>query len=164
MSESAISSQVPPLVNEIVPERCSSARRHVHLFIFCLAEFPAIFSVSAMFPAIPSVARDLHIPENDLTWIINSFNLTASAFLLIVRPSDTFHINTLPNLQLSERQNQRHLYPKYVSFQACLLSSTTLTISPLQNIHSPAGWLFRASCLSVLDLPPTQSPSSVFKQ
>lgn len=85
MSENISSSQVPPPVDETITKRCSPARRYAFLAILCLGYFPGIFSLGAIFPAILFLEADLHIPQSNLTWIINAFNLTISSFLLIVR-------------------------------------------------------------------------------
>lgn len=86
MSESESSSQVSPSVDENIPKWHPPARRYALLVILCLSQFPPGLNSGAMFTALPFLEVDLHIPESNLTWIMNAFNLTMSSFLLIVRP------------------------------------------------------------------------------
>ena len=62
----------------------STLRRYTLLLIFCLSQFLDAFNNSALFPAIPIVAKSLNMTSSEQVWIFSAFQLTFASFLLIV--------------------------------------------------------------------------------
>ncbi|KLO16515.1 MFS general substrate transporter [Schizopora paradoxa] len=70
----------------------SPLRRYVLLVFFCLAQFLDIFNISALFSAIPTIARDLNMTGSESVWTISALQLTFASFLLISgRISDVYN-------------------------------------------------------------------------
>ena len=65
----------------------STVRKVALLTIFTLAEFLDSFNNSALFPAIPFIASELHFQASETVWIISAYQLTFAAFLLVVSTS-----------------------------------------------------------------------------
>ncbi|TFY61732.1 hypothetical protein EVG20_g6946 [Dentipellis fragilis] len=63
----------------------SKARRYSLLILFCLAQFVDTFNISALYPAIPTLAVALGMSTAESTWIMSAYSLTFAAFLLIRR-------------------------------------------------------------------------------
>ncbi|KAA1467133.1 MFS general substrate transporter [Dentipellis sp. KUC8613] len=69
----------------------SKARRYSLLILFCLAQFVDTFNISALYPAIPTLAVALGMSTAESTWIMSAYSLTFAAFLLISgRISDVY--------------------------------------------------------------------------
>ncbi|KAG9052891.1 hypothetical protein FS842_009092 [Serendipita sp. 407] len=60
----------------------STLRKWALLIIFTLANFLDGFNISALIPAIPSIASQLRFETSEITWIIACYQLTFAAFLL----------------------------------------------------------------------------------
>ncbi|KAF9365080.1 hypothetical protein BGX34_011502 [Mortierella sp. NVP85] len=53
------------------------------LFVICMAQMLDIINVASVTIALPSILRDVHYEPNQLQWIVSSYALTYSAFLLV---------------------------------------------------------------------------------
>ncbi|EIN11084.1 MFS general substrate transporter [Punctularia strigosozonata HHB-11173 SS5] len=53
------------------------------VFLVCAGQFLDTFNSSAFFLAIPSLAKDLSLSGNASVWLISSFQITFSSFLLV---------------------------------------------------------------------------------
>ena len=62
----------------------SPLRKYTLLFIFCLAQILDTYNASSLFAAIPTLVSVLHMKQSDSVWLISGYQLTFSAFLLIV--------------------------------------------------------------------------------
>ena len=58
-------------------------RRWLGLAVVCMAQLMIVLDVSIVNVALPSIQRDLHIAQSDLTWIVNAFLITFGSFLLL---------------------------------------------------------------------------------
>lgn len=54
------------------------------LTMFTIAEFIDSFNNSALFPAIPTLTRELSFTTSEVVWIISAYQLTFAASLLVV--------------------------------------------------------------------------------
>ncbi|KAF9109100.1 hypothetical protein BGX27_008010 [Mortierella sp. AM989] len=53
------------------------------LFLICMAQMLDIINIASVTIALPSIQRDVHYKPSQLQWIISSYALTYSAFLLV---------------------------------------------------------------------------------
>jgi EmrB/QacA subfamily drug resistance transporter len=61
------------------PER----RRWITLAVVCLAQLMIVLDVTIVNVALPSVQRDLHFSQGNLTWVVNAFLVTFGSLLLL---------------------------------------------------------------------------------
>jgi EmrB/QacA subfamily drug resistance transporter len=61
------------------PER----RRWASLLIVCLAQLMIVLDVTIVNVALPSIQRDLHFSQGNLTWVVNAFLVTFGSLLLL---------------------------------------------------------------------------------
>lgn len=64
--------------------RLGKYRKKGLIVLFSLAGFMDSFNVSALFPAVAIISRDLAIKPNETTWLFAAYQATFAAFLLIV--------------------------------------------------------------------------------
>ena len=77
-----VSSSLP-----ITPDR----RRWLALTVVCLAQLMIVLDTTIVNVALPSIQRDLHFTQGNLTWVINAFLVTFGSFLLLAgRLGDLF--------------------------------------------------------------------------
>ena len=62
-----------------VPER----RRWMALIVVCLAQLMIVLDVTIVNVALPSIQRDLHFSQANLTWVVNAFLVTFGSLLLL---------------------------------------------------------------------------------
>src|SRR2546421_473199 len=67
------------LISTLAPER----RRWTSLFVVCLAQLMIVLDVTIVNVALPSIQRDLHFSQANLTWVVNAFLITFGSFLLL---------------------------------------------------------------------------------
>ena len=67
------------LVSTLAPER----RRWASLFVVCLAQLMIVLDVTIVNVALPSIQRDLHFSQGNLTWVVNAFLVTFGSLLLL---------------------------------------------------------------------------------
>jgi EmrB/QacA subfamily drug resistance transporter len=58
-------------------------RRWLALAVVCLAQLMIVLDVTIVNVALPSIQRDLHFSQGNLTWVINAFLVTYGSFLLL---------------------------------------------------------------------------------
>ncbi|HEY5316772.1 MAG TPA: MFS transporter, partial [Solirubrobacteraceae bacterium] len=58
-------------------------RRWMALGVVCLAQLMIILDTTIVNVALPSIQRDLHFTQGNLTWVINAFLVTYGSFLLL---------------------------------------------------------------------------------
>src|SRR5436190_9189794 len=61
----------------------SDRRRWITLFIVCLAQLMIVLDVTIVNVALPSIQRDLHFSQANLTWVVNAFLVTFGSLLLL---------------------------------------------------------------------------------
>ena len=66
-------------------------RRWLALFVVCLAQLMIVLDTTIVNVALPTIQRDLHFTQGNLTWVINAFLVTFGSFLLLAgRLGDLF--------------------------------------------------------------------------
>ncbi len=58
-------------------------RRWITLFIVCLAQLMIVLDVTIVNVALPSIQRDLHFSQANLSWVVNAFLVTFGSLLLL---------------------------------------------------------------------------------
>jgi EmrB/QacA subfamily drug resistance transporter len=59
------------------------SRRWLALMVVCLAQLMIVLDTTIVNVALPSIQRDLHFTQGDLTWVVNAFLVTFGSFLLL---------------------------------------------------------------------------------
>src|SRR5260370_5819181 len=73
------------------PASLASGRGKLTLALLCAVAFLALAAVSVVNIALPSIRRDLHMPAQNLQWILSGYLLTFGGFMLLGgRSSDPF--------------------------------------------------------------------------
>jgi EmrB/QacA subfamily drug resistance transporter len=65
------------------PAARGERRRWLALVVVCLAQLMILLDTTIVNVALPSIQRDLHFSQNDLTWVVNAFLVTFGSFLLL---------------------------------------------------------------------------------
>jgi EmrB/QacA subfamily drug resistance transporter len=66
-------------------------RRWLALVVVCLAQLMILLDTTIVNVALPSIQRDLHFSQGNLTWVVNAFLVTFGSFLLLAgRLGDLF--------------------------------------------------------------------------
>ena len=70
---------------KLVSSQTSSpdSRRWTALMVVCLAQLMIVLDVTIVNVALPSIQRDLHFSQSDLTWVVNAFLVTFGSLLLL---------------------------------------------------------------------------------
>jgi EmrB/QacA subfamily drug resistance transporter len=68
---------------EILPTLSSDRRRWMALAVVCLAQLMIVLDTTIVNVALPSIQRELHFTQGNLTWVINAFLVTFGGFLLL---------------------------------------------------------------------------------
>jgi MFS family permease len=63
----------------LTPDR----RRWASLLVVCLAQLMIVLDVTIVNVALPSIQRDLHFSQGNLTWVVNAFLVTFGSLLLL---------------------------------------------------------------------------------
>lgn len=58
-------------------------RRWATLLVVCLAQLMIVLDTTIVNVALPSIQRDLHFSQADLTWVVNAFLITFGSLLLL---------------------------------------------------------------------------------
>jgi EmrB/QacA subfamily drug resistance transporter len=61
----------------------STSRRWPALIVVCLAQLMIVLDVTIVNVALPSIQRDLHFSQANLTWVVNAFLITFGSLLLL---------------------------------------------------------------------------------
>src|SRR5260370_9375151 len=73
------------------PASLASGRGKLPLALLCAVAFLALAAVSVVNIALPSIRRDLHMPAQNLQWILSGYLLTFGGFMLLGgRSADLF--------------------------------------------------------------------------
>ena len=74
-----------------LPARTDERRRWIALVVVCLAQLMNVLDTTIVNVALPSIQRDLHFSQGNLTWVVNAFLITYGSFLLLAgRLGDIF--------------------------------------------------------------------------
>ena len=66
-------------------------RRWLALAVVCLAQLMIVLDTTIVNVALPSIQRDLHFSQGNLTWVVDAFLVTFGSFLLLAgRLGDLF--------------------------------------------------------------------------
>jgi len=69
----------------------SNSRRWAALVIVCFGQLMIVLDTTIVNVALPSMQRDLHFSQADLTWVVNSYLIAYGSFLLVAgRAGDLF--------------------------------------------------------------------------
>jgi len=61
----------------------ATERKWLALALLAAAQFVVVLDASIVNVALPSIGRDLHFSQDDLSWVINAYTLTFGGFLLL---------------------------------------------------------------------------------
>jgi EmrB/QacA subfamily drug resistance transporter len=61
----------------------SNRQRWASLLVVCLAQLMIVLDVTIVNVALPSIQRDLHFSQGNLTWVVNAFLVTFGSLLLL---------------------------------------------------------------------------------
>src|ERR1051326_1852556 len=61
----------------------SSMRRWLALLVVCLGQLMIVLDSTIVNVALPSIQRDLHFTQADLTWVVNAYLVTYGSLLLL---------------------------------------------------------------------------------
>src|ERR671932_207982 len=67
----------------IFMSQSSTDRKGLTLLLLAAAQFVVILDASIVNVALPSLGRDLHFSQDDLSWVVNAYTLTFGGFLLL---------------------------------------------------------------------------------
>ncbi|MFZ0976100.1 MAG: MFS transporter [Solirubrobacteraceae bacterium] len=71
-------------MNLASPQTASpDSRRWTALMIVCLAQLMIVLDVTIVNVALPSIQRDLHFSQSNLTWVVDAFLVTFGSLLLL---------------------------------------------------------------------------------
>jgi EmrB/QacA subfamily drug resistance transporter len=65
------------------PIDINNRRRWMALVVVCLAQLMIVLDTTIVNVALPSIQRDLHFTQGNLTWVIDAFLVTFGSFLLL---------------------------------------------------------------------------------
>src|SRR5258707_3455093 len=66
-------------------------RRRLALIVVCFGQLMIVLDSTIVNVALPSIQRDLHFSQADLTWVVNSYLITYGSLLLLAgRAGDLF--------------------------------------------------------------------------
>lgn len=82
--------------------------RNLLLIVASCAQFLDIVSIASVTIALPSLLRDVHYEQNQLQWVISSYALTYSAFLLVGGRMVGFLVWTVDNLRCMISDQRPH--------------------------------------------------------
>ena len=71
-------------MNLVSPQTATPDRRRwTALMVVCLAQLMIVLDVTIVNVALPSIQRDLHLSQSNLTWVVNAFLVTFGSMLLL---------------------------------------------------------------------------------
>ena len=75
----------------LLPSAVPDRRRWLALVVVCLAQLMIVLDTTIVNVALPSIQRELHFTQGNLTWVINAFLVTFGSLLLLAgRLGDLF--------------------------------------------------------------------------
>jgi EmrB/QacA subfamily drug resistance transporter len=78
--------QHPSISAEATDQRSASKRerrRWIALAVLCLGQLMMVLDATIVNVALPSIQRDLHFTQGNLTWVMNGYLITFGGFLLL---------------------------------------------------------------------------------
>src|SRR5579871_3754973 len=74
-----------------LPSKPQDRRRWIALGVVCMAQLMNVLDTTIVNVALPSIQRDLHFSQGNLTWVVNAFLITYGSLLLLAgRLGDLF--------------------------------------------------------------------------
>src|SRR5947208_15280213 len=61
----------------------NQVRRWLALLVVCVGQLMIVLDSTIVNVALPSIQRDLHFSQADLTWVVNSYLITYGSLLLL---------------------------------------------------------------------------------
>jgi MFS family permease len=84
MSQIALAEQTEQTTTERSDvERKQERRRWIALAVLCLGQLMMVLDATIVNVALPSIQRDLHFSQGNLTWVIDAYLITFGGFLLL---------------------------------------------------------------------------------
>src|SRR5271167_3539168 len=86
MSTTAIRDDQPQSLEPSIgadAERRRERRRWIALGVLCLGQLMMVLDSTIVNVALPSIQRELHFTQSNLTWVINGYLVTFGGFLLL---------------------------------------------------------------------------------
>jgi EmrB/QacA subfamily drug resistance transporter len=78
-------------LSSLSPSAVADRRRWLALGVVCLAQLMIVLDTTIVNVALPSIQRELHFTQGNLTWVIDAFLVTFGSFLLLAgRLGDLF--------------------------------------------------------------------------
>src|SRR5205814_8554501 len=71
------------LPGDFMSQSIAPERKWLALALLALAQFVVVLDASIVNVALPSIGRDLHFSQDNLSWVINAYTLTFGGFLLL---------------------------------------------------------------------------------
>jgi EmrB/QacA subfamily drug resistance transporter len=71
------------LASAPIPSPSADRRRWAALIVVCFAQLMIVLDVTIVNVALPSIQRDLHFSQANLTWVVNAFLVTFGSLLLL---------------------------------------------------------------------------------
>src|SRR5260370_5587903 len=62
-------------------------RRWLALIVVCFGQLMIVLDSTIVNVALPSIQRDLHFSQADLTWVVNAYLITYGSLLLLAGPA-----------------------------------------------------------------------------
>src|SRR6516164_3569883 len=75
--------QVPESHMNLIPAPAPERRRWASLIVVCLAQLMMVLDATIVNVALPSIQRDLHFTQGNLTWVMNGYLITFGGLLLL---------------------------------------------------------------------------------
>jgi MFS family permease len=66
-----------------MPDLTTSRAKNFALVLLAMTQLVVVIDASIINVALPSIGKGLHISQNDLSWVVNSYTLTFGGFLLL---------------------------------------------------------------------------------
>jgi EmrB/QacA subfamily drug resistance transporter len=73
----------PAALQEPTPSEQTERRRWIALAVLCLGQLMMVLDATIVNVALPSIQRDLHFSQGNLTWVLNGYLITFGGFLLL---------------------------------------------------------------------------------
>jgi len=73
----------PAQVTSLVTDARAERRRWIALAVLCLGQLMMVLDATIVNVALPSIQRDLHFTQQNLTWVMNGYLITFGGFLLL---------------------------------------------------------------------------------
>jgi EmrB/QacA subfamily drug resistance transporter len=84
MSKIALADQTEQITTERSDtERKQERRRWIALGVLCMGQLMMVLDATIVNVALPSIQRDLHFTQGNLTWVIDAYLITFGGFLLL---------------------------------------------------------------------------------